>query len=172
MTRVSRRDFLKIGSALSGAFTVQRMLPQLSDAISRPNILIFVFDAMSAKNLSLYGYRRKTTPNFERFAQRATVYNQHYAAGNFTTPGTASMLTGLYPWTHRAFNPGALVARSRVEENLFRALGTGWYRFAFSQNVWANYLLAQFDQDIERKLSPSSFSSASALVGDRLSRDE
>src|SRR5512142_1327858 len=107
MPKFSRRDFLKLGSLVSGAFAVSRLashVPLQQAASARPNILIIVFDAMSAKNLSLYGYRRKTTPNLERFARRATVFNQHYSPGNFTTPGTASLLTGLYPWTHRAIN--------------------------------------------------------------------
>src|SRR5512135_2471368 len=126
MPRFSRRDFLKIGSLLSGAFAVSRLAPQISapqSGTGRPNILILVFDAMSATNLSLYGYRRKTTPNLERFAQRATVYHTHYSAGNFTTPGTASLLTGLYPWTHRAINESGLIARNLTGQNLFRAIG-------------------------------------------------
>ncbi len=82
MAGPTRRDFLKFGTLLSGALATSRLrlpeTPQLAVASdSPPNIIFFVFDAMSAKNLSLYGYRRKTTPNFERFAQRATVYNQH-----------------------------------------------------------------------------------------------
>src|SRR5512141_1921227 len=144
MPRFSRRDFLKIGSILSGAVAASRLAPQASlsrtdSSPSTPNILIFVFDAMSAKNLSLYGYSRKTTPNLERFAQRATVFNQHYAAGNFTTPGTASLLTGLYPWTHRAINQSGLIARPLVDHNMFHALGNGYHRLAFSQNLWPNY---------------------------------
>ena len=81
MSGFSRRDFLKLSSVLSGAWAVSRLsplsLPSAGSPGSLPNILIIVFDAMSAKNLSLYGYHRKTTPNLERFAQRATVYNQH-----------------------------------------------------------------------------------------------
>src|SRR5512142_667090 len=140
----SRRDFLKLGSIVSGAFAAARLLPHAAvrpstSTPSTPNILIFVFDAMSAKHLSLYGYPRKTSPNFERFAAHATVYNQHYAAGNFTTPGTASLLTGLYPWTHRAINQSGLIVRERVEQNLFRQVGARYHRLAFSQNMWPNY---------------------------------
>ncbi len=78
----SRRDFLKLTSMISGALTFSRLVPNLSlkksaQPGSRPGILIFVFDAMSADNLSLFGYRRKTSPNLERLAQRATVFNAH-----------------------------------------------------------------------------------------------
>src|SRR5512146_2526143 len=155
MSRFTRRDFLKLGSLVSGTFAVSRLasrVPLQGAASVRPNILIIVFDAMSAKNLSLYGYRRKTTPNLERFAQRATVYNQHYSPGNFTTPGTASLLTGLYPWTHCALNFSGLITPRHAADNLFRALGPQYHRLAFSQNVWPNYFFGQFEGDIEKVL--------------------
>jgi arylsulfatase A-like enzyme len=162
MTSLSRRDFLKVGASLSGALAVNslpaRALPGAArQANARNNILILVLDAMSATNLSLYGYPRKTTPNFERFAERATVFHQHYSTGNFTTPGTASLLTGLYPWTHRAINMSGLIVRDRAQQNLFRALGPDYHRLAFSQNLLANYFFDQFRGDIEETLSPASF---------------
>ena len=171
MSRFSRRDFLKIGSALSSALAVSRLAPRASASGSKPSILIIVFEAMSAKNLSVYGYRRKTTPNLERFAQRATVFDQHYSAGNFTTPGTASLLTGLYPWTHRALNYSGLIARSHASQNLFQALGSQYHRLAFSQNMAPNYFFAQFGREIEKVLSPASFSRVDAVVYDKISRD-
>jgi hypothetical protein len=120
--------------------------------------LIFVFDAMSARNLSLYGYRRQTTPNLEKFAQRASVYHRHYSAGNFTTTGTASMLTGLHPWTHRAINYRGMIDRSLVDRNFFNLIGSEYTRFAFTQNLWADILLSQFEKDLDVHLAPDSYS--------------
>lgn len=171
MPAINRRNFLKIGSALSGALAVSPLAPRLPQAASRPSILLFVFDAMSARNMALYGYRRKNTPNLERLAQRATVFHQHYSAGTFTTPGTASLLTGLYPWTHRAINYSGLIAREHVEHNIFRTVGKEFYRLAFSQNLWPNYFFAQFHRDIEKRLSPAAFSIVDQIIGDKVSRD-
>ena len=149
---ISRRDFLKLsalaaGSGLSGAARVLSA-NHLQDT-AKPNILIFVFDAMSARHLSLYGYPRRTTPNLEKFAERASVYHTHYSAGNFTTSGTASMLTGLYPWTHRAINYRGMVDRSLADRNLFHLMGNEYTRFAFTQNLWADILLSQFETDLD-----------------------
>lgn len=176
MPRLTRRDTLKIGAALSGALAVSRLAPGLASgggapALSTPNIIVLVFDAMSAENLSLYGYRRATSPNLERIAQRATVYNAHYSAGSFTTPGTASLLTGLYPWSHRAINESGLIARRVVPENLFRAIGKGYYRLAYSQNLWPNYFFGQFQSDLDRILSPAAFSLVDQIVGDKFGAD-
>ena len=175
MPALTRRDFLKLGSALSGAAALAHLAPgELSaraESGAAPSILVFVFDAMSARNLSLYGYHRQTTPNFIRFAQRATVFNQHYSAANFTTPGTASLLTGLYPWTHRAINQSGLIARTLAGQNIFRALGGKYYRLAFSQNMWANYFFGQFRGEIEETLSPAAFSLVEHIIGDKLPGD-
>ncbi len=165
----TRRDFLKFGSIVSGALAASRLVlhsvPDPLGVSALPNVLIFVFDAMSAKHLSLYGYPRRTSPSFERFAARATVYHQHYAAGNFTTPGTASILTGLYPWTHRAINQSGLIVRDRVDRNLFRWMGARYLRLAFSQNMWPNYFFGQFEGSIEKVLSPGAFSLLDQGVG-------
>ena len=176
MPRPSRRDFLKLGSLLSGALAASQLMP--GSAHGSPasgtlpsNIIIFVFDAMSAKNLSLYGYPRKTTPNLERFAARATVYNQHYAPDNFTTPGTASILTGLYPWTHRAINESGLITHSRAQQNLFNQVGGRYYRIGFSQNVWVDYFFGQFGGALDKVLSPGSFSLVDQVVSARFTGD-
>ena len=153
MTRISRRDFLKTSAALAAGATLagaSRMLSVAhSQANGRPNILILVFDAMSARHLSLYGYARETTPNLQKIAARASVYHRHYSTGNFTTTGTASMLTGLDPWTHRALNYRGMVHRPFTRRNLFNLVGDEYTRFAFTQNLWTDILLSQFEADLD-----------------------
>src|SRR5688572_11566057 len=108
MKKISRRDFLKLGlKSVEMALTASLFPGHIASVKTDKkllNIVVLVCDAMSAKNLSLYGYPRKTTPNLEKLSERAFVYHNHYANGNFTTSGTASLLTGLKPWTHRAIN--------------------------------------------------------------------
>ncbi|UCG22784.1 MAG: sulfatase-like hydrolase/transferase, partial [Chloroflexota bacterium] len=95
MGQVSRRDFLKLLPLLPlMKVSWPHILPeerQLQQSPSGPNILVLVFDTLSASHMSLFGYDRQTTPNLARFAERATVFHRHQAAGNFTTPGTASI---------------------------------------------------------------------------------
>ena len=164
MLRISRRDFLKTSAALVAGAALARTTQYLSLAHSqnnnRPNILLLVFDAMSARHLSLYGYLRETTPNLQKFAERATVYHRHYSTGNFTSSGTASMLTGLYPWTHRAFNYRGMIDRDLVDRNLFRLIGSEYTRFAFTQNLWADILLSQFEADLDIHLPSDLYSRA------------
>jgi arylsulfatase A-like enzyme len=168
-----RRRFLKLASALSLApllHTAARTVTRSASASpSKPNVLILVFDALSARDMSLYGYPRRTTPNLTRFAERATVYHRHYAAGNFTTPGTASLLTGTYPWSHRAFHLAGTVAPAYEQRNVFRLFAKeGYHTLAYTQNLWVMMLLYQFRRDIELLLDPGTFCLADGTIYDDL----
>ena len=159
MKSLSRRDFLKTAAAFS-AGSLLSMAPALQNIkaqSSKPNIIVMVFDAMSARNLSVYGYPRSTTPGLERIAERATVYHSHYSAGNFTTAGTASMLTGLYPWTHRGINLSGMVNRNHVDHNIFNLIGDEYHRTAFTQNYLADVLLGQFQSGLDRHIPAPTF---------------
>lgn len=176
MSKLNRRDFLKILSAVSGSVALSSVLPRSFPAGLQAdrlpaNIIVIVMDAMAGGNLSLYGYRRKTVPNFERFAERANVYHSHFSAGNYTTPATASLLTGTYPWTHRAINITGLIARDLVEHNIFHLLGPAYQRLAFSQNPAPNHFFAQFMPDIETILYPGAFSTVERVVGNKFPGD-
>lgn len=163
MNILTRREFLKLASAFTvgGAYrTVVAAFDSVAAVADRPpNILIFVFDAMSAQHLSLYGYQRQTSPYLEALARRSFVYHAHFSAGNFTTSGVASLLTGAYPWNHRAINYRGMVRREVATENLFKVLGEGYTKAAFTQNMFAEILLSQFGQNLDIHLPPDSFSS-------------
>lgn len=150
---MNRRDFVKLAGLWPLAQVGARLLPadlaSVQSSALRKNIIILVYDALAAQNMSLYGYPRKTTPNLERFAQQATVYNAHYATGSFTTPGTASILTGLYPWTHRAFHLHATILKELQNVNLFHLLGNAVYKFGYSHNLLVTSLLFQMAQDLD-----------------------
>lgn len=160
MTRINRRDFLKLSaSALGGAAlaSVLRPFDGARGGGTRPNIVVLVLDSMSAPNLSLHGYVRPTTPNLARIAERAVVYHSHYSAGNFTTSGVASMLTGLYPWAHRAIGFRGLVERGLADQNIFGLLGDSYYCFGHTQNSLCGLLLSQFADDLDERVNASSF---------------
>src|SRR4026208_2146652 len=140
MSNYHRRDFLKLLATFPAAYALRKWLPggaqqHTLSATTKPNVIVLVFDALSAYHVSLYGYPRRTTPNLERFARRANTYHAHYSPANFTVPGVSSLLTGRYPWTHRAVNLSGLINRDLADRNLFELTGEGYHRLAFSQNV-------------------------------------
>lgn len=176
MQTINRRSFLKLAGTVTPSVLFPSLVSWLDSNVKHgdalPNVIIFLFDAMSARNLSLYGYPRPTAPNLERFSNRATVYHSHYASGNYTVPGTASLLTGTYPWTSRAINYSGQVKRDLIENNMFSALGKGYHRLSFSQNIWAQSILTQFRFAIDEILSPGTFGELDYLLGSYFPNDE
>lgn len=179
---LTRRDFLKLASAaaLSAPLASLPVLPSLASrttgkasSAGLPNIILVVFDTLSARHMSLYGYPRQNTPNLERFASQATVYHHHYAAGNFTSPGTASLLTGVYSWQHRAFQHGSLVSQPFTRRSLFHLVGDEYHRLGWGQTLWADLFLRQFDAALDTHLDPVAFSLfANSFYSRRLARND
>ena len=171
MAQLSRRDFLKLATLFT-AGTISTLSVGSLQAENRPNIIIILFDAMSARHMSLYGYGRETTPELSRFAERCTVYTAHYSASNFTTSGVASMLTGMYPWKHRAITQGGIVKRDVIPYNPYTLLGSDYYRLMFSQNFWPDRLVAQYYDQVDDFLPQTAYSMrGNTLVKSWLGKD-
>jgi len=172
---INRRDFLKLAglTSLSVVGASSSLLARsLSGALRREgtktaNFLVIVFDALSARNMSLYGYPRANTPNLERFASRATVFHQHHAGGNFTSPGAGSLLLGVYPWKHRALQHRAQALERYADQNLFSLLPEQYFRFAYTQVPFAFTLLDQFRKHIDRLPKMADLAEYSALFADK-----
>lgn len=158
MTSLTRRDFLKMASLFTAGMLSSITAYSLQSNGDRPNIIIILFDALTAVNMSLHGYARETTPELGRFAERCTVYHAHYSASNFTTSGAASMLSGMYPWKHRALTQGGIVSRDTIPYNPYSLLGGDYYRLMFSQNFWPDRLVAQYYNDVDDFLPQTAYS--------------
>jgi arylsulfatase A-like enzyme len=62
------------------------------------NVLLLIWDTVRARNLSLYGYDRPTTPGLERLANESVVFDRAIATAPYTLPSHASLFTGR--WAH------------------------------------------------------------------------
>lgn len=174
MNTISRRSFLKLVGAVAPTIlvpTVASWAGKNLNQANKPNVIILLFDAMSARNLSVYGYPRPTSPNLERFAEHATVYHSHYSGGNYTIPGTASLLTGTYPWTNRAINYSSGVTPDLNENNIFRAFGEDYHRLCFPQSMMANFVVSRFSDDIDTFLPADTFGKLHYLLSEYFPND-
>ncbi len=172
----NRRDFLKLAGTLPLSLAlrpfIQTFDPSQPAQAGRKNVIIIVFDAFSAYHIPFYGYARETTPNIARLAERAIVYHNHHAGGNFTTPGTASLLTGALPWSHRAFQLNARVTESFANKNIFQAFES-YYRIAYSHNPLANTLFKQFANNLDDYVPQSRlFLTTDDFLGKLFGKDE
>jgi arylsulfatase A-like enzyme len=61
----------------------------------KPNLLLLGIDSLRRDHISAYGYKRLTTPHIDKYAEGGTLFEQHFSPSIPTTPGYASMLTGM-----------------------------------------------------------------------------
>lgn len=178
--QLSRRDFLKLLSAFPifhiahklGVTELNNDWQPASKQSTQPNIIILLFDALTARNISLYGYPRRTMPNLEKFSERATVYHRHYASSNGTAQSTASFFTGLHPWLHKVHNYYDKITEEALNNNLFKQIKRSnlYHSFVYTDNLQAETLLHQFDSDIDHHLSMGALGEFNYLLHDKLTR--
>lgn len=66
----------------------------------RTNVLIVSLDTTRADHLGSYGHSVDTSPNLDRFARGATLFERAFAQSPYTPVSHASILTGLQPYGH------------------------------------------------------------------------
>lgn len=83
------------GWIAAGEYRALAALPPASPNLT--NVLLIVVDTLRAKNLSIHGYDRRTTPQLERLAEVGVRFERAMATAPWTLPSHASMFTGRYP---------------------------------------------------------------------------
>lgn len=130
------------------------------------NILLVVLDCVRARNTSLHGYRRTTTPVLEEFANSATMYSQARSPAGWSLPSHASILTGISPANHRMQITDQIQKGNSIYEKLSDA---GYDTAVFSENpyltVHASNLRTAFDEVVtEKDDEPSSMDSGDSTA--------
>jgi len=83
-------------------------MPYVGPARKRPHasdmsVVLITVDTVRSDHLSVYGYKRKTSPQLERYVTKAMVFDRAYSSSAWTSLAISSMMRGLYPrrlkWT-------------------------------------------------------------------------
>ncbi|HUU33839.1 MAG TPA: sulfatase, partial [Vicinamibacterales bacterium] len=83
--------------ALGPATAAPAPSPATSSGARPPNLVFITLDTVRAANLSLYGYRRATTPNLVTLAARGMTFDAAFSTAPWTLPSHATMFTGRWP---------------------------------------------------------------------------
>jgi arylsulfatase A-like enzyme len=86
-------------------FEVTRLELSENSPVDRFPIIFISIDTLSARHLSVYGHERETSPQLERFATDAVVFENCLTNAPWTLPSYMSQMTGLYAYSHRLY-PG------------------------------------------------------------------
>jgi arylsulfatase A-like enzyme len=138
----SRRFFLalwlgSLGVALWGGVRWRRLYgisanpKDRAAGETRPNFILITFDALSAEDMSLYGYRHHTTPNMDRLAARSIVFDRYYSAATFTSSAVTSILTGKNVFRHGWYQAlSGRIPNEKQQESLGTVLKANGYTTA------------------------------------------
>jgi len=136
-----------------------------------PDVILLVVDTLRAKNLSLYGYDRATSPALEKFAKDAVTYENAVSPGTWSVPAHASLLTGRWPSFHGAERvPGdrllALPINPEVTTLATTLAAGGWRTGGFVANTTYLSALFGFDRGFQRYASDYGFVRADQITRD------
>jgi len=144
----------------------QRITPSLSTNKNQPNIILVTFDALAARNMSAYGYRRETTPFISQWAESATLFSKAEASSNFTTSAAASLMTGKRVWTHQTYHiEGMKPVRSNVESLPALLKGHGYFNIALVVNPFASVRVLGISDSLDIAPLTSEFGESASLFG-------
>jgi len=120
----------------------------LAPAAARPSglrgVVMIVIDALRADHVHCLDRKHSLTPNIDGLADCGVKFSQAISQGSWTPPSMAAVMTGRYPWVHRAPLPtgrpnneseGLFVLADNIP-TLAESLGSaGWSCAAFVENT-------------------------------------
>ena len=102
------------GSPLATAPLDAPLAYRIPSAPGAPDVILVSLDTTRADHMSTYGYARETSPNLTALARDGLNFTQARSPAEWTVPGHASMLTGLYPSRHGAHYAGSWQAGPQI----------------------------------------------------------
>jgi arylsulfatase A-like enzyme len=156
--KMTRRTAIATVAGTAALVTAEFVLGKTSSVAAaslgplRPksNILLITFDALCAEDMSLYGRPVPTTPNIDAFARKGTVFANFYSASSSTTPGIATILTGVYPSDSYVYQLQGRVSRDHADKSLPHVMrAAGYATGAFLSNPFAYYLVKGLESEFD-----------------------
>ncbi len=73
-------------------------------SVEHPNIIMVVVDTLRSDRLEPYGYERPTSPHLNKLVAEGAVFERSSAPSPWTSPSTASLMSGMDPLRHGFIN--------------------------------------------------------------------
>ena len=143
--------------------------PVESERDKRPDILLVIWDTVRADRMSLYGHEVETTPNVDRWARRARVFDDCVSVSSTTVPTHATLFTGVMPGEHGTHNTQRKLPRS-LETIAERLRSEGYRTYLFSANPFVSLGtgLARGFEKVEHPWDPAHQKEAKAITRRKL----
>jgi arylsulfatase len=115
-----------IGVAPDPAQTVKEVMPE------QPDIIIITVDTLRSDRLGAYGYEKAKTPHVDALGRGGVIFTEATVALPRTTPGLASLMTGLLPEHHGSREVWERIEKGTLLAEVMRDLG--YQSFGVSAN--------------------------------------
>jgi arylsulfatase A-like enzyme len=128
------------GRAVLGEASIRITPPKVQSFGKAKNVIVLLIDTLRADKLTVYNKTYVRSPSFEKFVKESTLFERCQAPANWTKPSCASVLSGLYPDSHKARGHSSKLSSSvKLASEYFRPLG-----FQAGAFVANGYLAAEF----------------------------
>ncbi|MCX7998927.1 MAG: sulfatase [Leptospiraceae bacterium] len=134
---VTKEGYLYIGSPIL-----------IFNSVQKPNVILFVIDAMRRDALGCANSNYSVTPNLDELCKNALLFTNHYANANWTKPSMISMFFGEYASNLGIVNTGFQVYDYEKEifyrkskNGLVNSLRKNGY---FTQSIMNNVFLLEY----------------------------
>lgn len=142
------------------------LVENLEIETNRPNIILVTYDALTAKDMSVYGYHKETTPFISEWAKTATVFTRCEASANATYEAVPSLMTGKRVWSHLRFHSDAgEIANIEIESLPLLLKKSGYYNMAFTANEIASVKKLGMSESFDVKYSSNATTAPVSVYG-------
>ncbi len=111
----------------------------LGGASAPQGVLLIMADTLRSDHLNAYGYERETAPHLARMAGNGALFLDNISQASWTKVSTPSILTSLYPQSHRVKSiPDRLPAAAVTLAEVYR--DAGYVTASFCSNAFTGRL--------------------------------
>jgi len=108
--------------------------PALASQIPGTNVILIIVDTLRHDRLSINGYTKHRTPNFDALASDAINFTTCVAQSSWTKPQIATILTSLYASSHKAMSKADILPDA-IETIAEVFSQKGYYTIGIADNV-------------------------------------
>lgn len=131
--------------------------------------MLIVVDTLRVDHLGVYGYGRDVSPSVDALAREGVRFQRAYSVAPWTQPTVATMITGLYPSSHKVDR--LLRALPASAETLAEVLGRAGYVTGAVVSHWLIGSQFGFDQGFDFFLEGHSRGGLDALTSPGVSTE-
>jgi arylsulfatase A-like enzyme len=121
-------------TAVLDGMTTAKPVPSQPGTAQGPSVILIIADTLRADHIGAYGSKATKTPGMDRLARDGVVFENSFANSTWTRPSVATILTSLYPSSHKVMYKTDLLP-DPVETIAETMKGAGYRTVGYVTNI-------------------------------------